>query len=189
MNHEVIDWTFHVVSNKQYLTVENRLEAYCVTCKKLLTGKLSMTDEFLMQCAKEDIEYALRLFAIRVADGHTDNITPALSQITAMSGYGFVGKPLDGWLGTEEYKETSAARELSDLSTKLPGVNYRINDICELQTDSITGGLEKCSFHCPTVRDRIMHLNDFHKWTREQVADWLDEISDPTGVNGPNINF
>lgn len=28
---------------------------------------------------------------------------------------------------------------------------------------------------CP-LSARIMHLNDFHRWTRERIADWLAEI-------------
>ncbi len=28
---------------------------------------------------------------------------------------------------------------------------------------------------CP-LSDRIMHLNDSHRWTREQIADWLDTL-------------
>lgn len=35
----------------------------------------------------------------------------------------------------------------------------------------------------------IQHLNDFHKWSREDIASWLEEISDPTGQNGPNLAF
>lgn len=29
----------------------------------------------------------------------------------------------------------------------------------------------------------IMHLNDGHKWTRERIADWLDELHDSGVVN------
>jgi hypothetical protein len=28
----------------------------------------------------------------------------------------------------------------------------------------------------PTVMNLIIHLNDEHKWTREQVADWVDTL-------------
>jgi len=35
----------------------------------------------------------------------------------------------------------------------------------------------------------IIHLNDLHQWTREEIADWLDEISDPTGETGPDLRF
>jgi hypothetical protein len=39
------------------------------------------------------------------------------------------------------------------------------------------------------IKDIIMDLNDHYKWPREKIADWLDEISDPTGENGPDIRF
>ncbi len=45
---------------------------------------------------------------------------------------------------------------------------------------------------CPresTLRHMLIHLNDVHQWTREQIADWLETIHDPTGENGPNLNF
>ena len=29
----------------------------------------------------------------------------------------------------------------------------------------------------------VMHLNDGHKWTRERIADWLDELHDSGVVN------
>jgi hypothetical protein len=29
---------------------------------------------------------------------------------------------------------------------------------------------------CPFVGNVITHLNDFHKWTRESIADWIESI-------------
>jgi hypothetical protein len=40
-----------------------------------------------------------------------------------------------------------------------------------------------------TLKSVIISLNDGAKWTREQIASWLEEIHDPTGENGPNLNF
>jgi hypothetical protein len=34
-----------------------------------------------------------------------------------------------------------------------------------------------CSFtDLDDVRDAIVHLNDFHMWTRERIADWVDTV-------------
>ena len=33
------------------------------------------------------------------------------------------------------------------------------------------------------LREGIIHLNDGHRWTREQIADWLDELHDSGEVN------
>lgn len=35
----------------------------------------------------------------------------------------------------------------------------------------------------------VQHLNDHHRWTREAIAEWLENIHDPTGKNGPNLAF
>lgn len=62
----------------------------------------------------------------------------------------------------------------------LPGLNVRVNhpgETCE----SYSGGA--------LLKNMIIHLNDQHKWTREKIADWLDEISDPTGETGPDLRF
>lgn len=64
---------------------------------------------------------------------------------------------------------------LSSKSYELPGIRDRA-------VHPITG------FTHP-LRNIIMNLNDSYKWTREQIADWLDEISDPTGESGPDIRF
>ena len=61
------------------------------------------------------------------------------------------------------------------LSRKLPGINA----VVKHPVDGTTS----------TLRSIIMNLNDYHKWSREKIADWLDEISDPTGVNGPDLRF
>lgn len=38
--------------------------------------------------------------------------------------------------------------------------------------------------HAGPVFSIIAHLNDFHKWTREQIADWIESI-DPTEPREP----
>lgn len=34
-----------------------------------------------------------------------------------------------------------------------------------------------------TVKNAVIHLNDDHKWTRERIADWLDELHTSGTVN------
>ncbi len=31
--------------------------------------------------------------------------------------------------------------------------------------------------HCPSAGVVLAHLNDVHRWTREQIADWLEALS------------
>jgi hypothetical protein len=65
--------------------------------------------------------------------------------------------------------------ELSDASDELPGIHTEVQH-----------PVDKRRYR---LRDAIISLNDTHQWTREQIADWLDEISDPTGVTGPDLRF
>lgn len=66
--------------------------------------------------------------------------------------------------------------------SQLPGLNVRVkhpgemNNGCHVYDDN-------------RLRTLIIHMNDVHQWTREQIADWLDEISDPTGETGPDLRF
>lgn len=64
--------------------------------------------------------------------------------------------------------------ELSMASRKLPGINSPTDYPC----------------NCPRfkdvrdpVRDVIMHLNDKERWSREKIADWLDDLQDNQGYN------
>lgn len=61
------------------------------------------------------------------------------------------------------------------LSGLLPGITTRVKH-------PVVGGMQQ-------LRDVIMNLNDHHGWSRERIADWLDEISDPTGETGPDLRF
>lgn len=68
----------------------------------------------------------------------------------------------------EEYPKYTPASEpkndyrLSVWSKELPGVN-------ELVKNPMTDALS-------TLREVIINLNDRHKWTREQVADWIETL-------------
>lgn len=63
------------------------------------------------------------------------------------------------------------------------------------QADYLPGVKEYASYPCVCepkfknpVSQIIIHLNDYHKWPRERIADWLDEIDDPYG-DGPDLAF
>lgn len=66
-------------------------------------------------------------------------------------------------------------QEISELATDLPGMETRVTCpmLNKLSKD------ESWVLHCrggQTDLMRVMiHLNDHHKWTREQIADWLVE--------------
>lgn len=76
-------------------------------------------------------------------------------------------------------KKEQESTELSYAALELPGVNYHVKDCPSRDCEGKSG----------PIRRMIMHLNDDHRWTRESIADWLENIHDPTGLNGPNLNF
>jgi hypothetical protein len=64
--------------------------------------------------------------------------------------------------------------ELEKLADWLPGHNIRI--ACpEMNTALCINMAANPVFHC-TLHQVITHLNDFHLWTRESIADWIDSL-------------
>lgn len=61
---------------------------------------------------------------------------------------------------------------ISAKSRQLPGVDQLVEPPCE------------CTLLKATLWSLIQHLNDFHKeWTREKIADWIDELHDAGIIN------
>lgn len=62
------------------------------------------------------------------------------------------------------------------LSWKLPGINERVKHPKTGQAcyyDDIIADGDEDVF---PLRQLVMHINDEHKWTREQIADWLETL-------------
>ncbi len=85
------------------------------------------------------------------------------------------------------YDIVNTARSLSILTMNLPGVHYFISQCPAYSANNPNSWLVCLSE--TTLRNMLIHLNDIHQWTREQIADSLETIHDPTGENGPNLNF
>ena len=65
---------------------------------------------------------------------------------------------------------------VAKMSFDLPGMKAQISPPCGCFSNQVS--------YFIFLRDSIMHLNDFHKeWTREKIADWLDELHDSGKVN------
>ena len=60
---------------------------------------------------------------------------------------------------------------LSLLAAELPGVEETVKCPCDAPCPD--------SGKVRPIFNTIMHLNDIHKWPREDVADWLDSVDDP----------
>lgn len=54
----------------------------------------------------------------------------------------------------------------------LPAINERVYLPCQCKT-----GVKQ---HLESV---VIHLNDYHQWTREKIADWIDELHDNGVIN------
>lgn len=67
----------------------------------------------------------------------------------------------------DEVTEWTAKQSLSDMSHELPGINTKVKYPCQCRHDKDD-----------EVFSIIIHLNDKVHWTREQIADWLDELAD-----------
>lgn len=63
---------------------------------------------------------------------------------------------------------------LSILSEKLPGVKELVRYPCAHGKSSST---------MSSVWSTVQHLNDIDKWTREEIADWLDMLHDSGQIN------
>lgn len=66
--------------------------------------------------------------------------------------------------------------DFSSLSRNLPGMNEMVDcPACgyDKHLDATVGPQQRS-----TVWRTVQHLNDRHRWTRESIADWLDELHD-----------
>ena len=59
----------------------------------------------------------------------------------------------------------------------LPGAGMRMPYRC-IYDDCGMGSFSSKNIRTPTVASVVMHLNDYHKLSREQIADWLDKLHD-----------
>lgn len=84
-------------------------------------------------------------------------------------------------LHTHPAKQMTALEvEVSKKSKQLPGMDTVVDlpCSCEYLCDHRTGK------PTPSTAWRVVqHLNDRHKWSREKIADWLDELHDSGKIN------
>lgn len=64
---------------------------------------------------------------------------------------------------------------LSGLRSVMPGIDAMVRLPCTCGDNGIPS----------TVHDAVVHLNDGERWTREQIADWLDSLSVDLRFNPP----
>lgn len=83
-------------------------------------------------------------------------------------------------------KPLVAESEASKLSIKLPGMNQKVLPPCGCWRDGL-----QYEFGKPIMKpgkkvllwQLVQHLNDKHRWSREKIADWLDDLHDAGKIN------
>lgn len=76
---------------------------------------------------------------------------------------------------------TINGKAVSDWADGLPGVQTYVNYPCNCMD-----GLVKATgkpVAKKTLSSVIIHLNDICKWSRDQIADWIDELADRGEIN------
>lgn len=82
------------------------------------------------------------------------------------------------YLGQEITRQLSSIKknpytEISMAATKLPGMGVMMEPPCD------------CSWlrGAKPLMENVIHLNDFHGWSREKIADWIDELHEAGTIN------
>lgn len=131
--------------------------------------KLNFSAEVLLH-AYEPVHLVVEAFVNELDD---KTIAPGLMELLEPA------KPkyhLGGFIaGLPQSSSLPVKSELAILAESLPGIQRMV-------AHPLTGNKG-------TLYSVIMSLNDGHKWSREQIADWLDEISDPEDKDGPDLRF
>lgn len=68
---------------------------------------------------------------------------------------------------------------------ELPGLNERVKHPPITNPAAQCGDEERDG----TVRGMVMHLNDWHKWTREEIADWLETLDVDLRFKSPDAKL
>lgn len=79
---------------------------------------------------------------------------------------------------TEEAQQEEAEFLARQLQNHVPVVNY-VYDYCPVEDSAcLLNAPKRTYFRRPqTVSNLIIHLNDTHQWTREGIADWLEQVA------------
>lgn len=118
--------------------------------------------------------------------GYTTD-SPMVSYQDFTNHYEFKLQP-KGWAKTEITANllSGAIKPVSDpasLSHMLPGITEKVSHPALKVEDHYPGCTIVGNVH--TIRQLVMHLNDDHKWTREEIADWLDTLDVDLAFKSP----
>ena len=175
--HGLEDFKLYRNENKFQLKTDLSMSATCKKCNEKFTTQISINHEL--------IHNGFGILNILV-DRLYDQIVEYSSHGSSRSDDAFYKfkYTLGSSIGDIKNPCADVSNDVDTLhngSFELPGVKYNI--ACPVE-DCFAKKMGESP-----LRGVIIHLNDSHKWTREAIADWLESIHDPTGENGPNLNF
>jgi hypothetical protein len=142
------------------------------------TVKYTLSEEILKQAETESFEFIKANIAGKLAQElafkHPLNQSQehyVYSELLAMFSN---GSP------AEKYAHTYAGTDqFSTLASKLPAVDQMVKHPSLGDPLSYVGKLLKCKDNREMpLQAMVIHLNDHHKWTRERIADWIDDLHD-----------
>jgi hypothetical protein len=156
----------------------------------------SFTDEELSMsyATLEDIlgqTYVQAFEGLKEHCGHFETYDPSAAKKTVkvLMDPGAVEKPYvyETTPMIESYKSApklwnSDSAFAEEASKKLPGILTHASYPCNCFIDLLRPGRAD-----GPIRTIIAHLNDKHRWTFTQIADWLDTVDDP--YNGVDLSF
>lgn len=151
--------------------------AECKTCTSRVEPLMSMvrgaiedkTEGYYTYCVVED-----RLPYFRF-DARNDKVISTLD----FKRYQVCIRRFQMAVGTE-----TAQNSLAGLAKQLPGVQAMVKYPCGC---SYGLSMNEGVYAGGKVMDVVIHLNDEHQLTREEIADWLDSVHDPE--NGVDLAF
>lgn len=179
LQHGLEDFKLYKHDDKLQLKTDLRMDATCKKCNEIFTAQISVIDELIHNGFG-----ILNILTSKLYDQIVEYSSHGSSRSDAAF-YKFRNEVIavDGTYNpcADVVEKSNDSDTLYNGSFDLPGAKYNVS--CPVE-DCFGKGIAPSP-----LRDIVIHLNDSHKWTREAIADWLESIHDPTGENGPNLNF
>jgi hypothetical protein len=179
LQHGLEDFKLYRHEDKLQLKVDLRMDATCKKCNEIFTAQISVIDELInngfgiLNILTDRLYDQIVEYSSHGSNRSDDAFYKFKNEVIAVDG---TYNPC-----ADVVEKSNDADTLYNGSFDLPGAKYLVAcpaEDCFLKETDMS-----------PLRNIVIHLNDSHKWTREAIADWLESIHDPTGENGPNLNF
>lgn len=149
-----------------------------VKYKGMIKGvKQVINDEMLHKANKHEFKYIKENIAGKIAQELAFKCPLDMAEEKQV--YADILKTLNNGSPASAYANTYSGDNFSTLAYELPAVRSMVKHPPMGDPLSYVGKLLKCKGHEEAdLMSMVIHLNDQHKWTREKIADWIDELHD-----------